>query len=118
MKRKPKKPSVSKLKKKLDAIFSLWIRKRDRNICFTCGRFAGQNGHYVSRSHNSLRYSEVNCHAQCVSCNIFKRGNMDEYALALQRKYGQDILVRLNAEKNKIKQFTVQELQMLIKEYE
>ena len=43
---------------------------------------------------------------------------MDEYALALQRKYGQDILVRLNAEKNKIKQFTVQELQMLIKEYE
>src|SRR3990167_3621311 len=106
--------------KKLDKVFSLFIRKRDANssgnaACISCGNVYHYTqmdaGHYVSRNRMALRFDERNVHAQCRKCNRFMNGAMDEYALALQRKYGPDILVKLNAEKNKIKQFTIQELQ-------
>lgn len=119
--RKVKKPTVAKLKKVADKVFSDYIRQRDDYTCFTCGKKGDktniQNGHYVSRSFNSLRYDERNCHAQCVGCNIFKRGNIDEYALGLLRIFSPSILQELAAEKRKIKQFTVSELQELITLY-
>lgn len=37
-----KKPSISKLKKKLWAEFSLYIRNRDKWTCFTCGKTHSQ----------------------------------------------------------------------------
>ena len=121
-----KKPTVAKLKKKADKVFSEYIRQKyaDDNgfvYCFTCGTRKHwkqmQNSHYVSRSFNSLRYSEENCHPACAACNIWKHGNLDEYALRLQEKYGAGILKKLAKEKRKIKQFTVEELQTLIKYY-
>ena len=117
----PKLKSVSYYKKKLDKIFSDYIRQRDDYTCITCGKKGDktniQNGHYVSRSSNSLRYSERNCHAQCVGCNIFKRGAMDAYSLALIIRYGAEILEELAAEKKKRKEFTRQELIESIKDY-
>lgn len=98
--------STAKLKKELDMWFSMFIRIRDKGVCITCGdkKFwkYQQNGHYVSRQYLSLRWDEKNCNVQCAGCNVFKHGNMDEYALALQRKYGKDILQRLNKEKHKV----------------
>lgn len=119
--KKLKKPNVSKLKKEADKIFSQYIRQRDEGRCFTCGVRKHwkeiQCGHYISRSHNSLRYDERNCNAQCVACNIFRGGALDSYALALIKKYGADILEIFAKEKRKIKQFTIKELQALIEEY-
>lgn len=119
--REKKKLTVSKLKKVADKVFSDYIRQRDGYTCFTCGKKGDktsiQNGHYVSRSFNSLRFDERNTAAQCVGCNIFRRGNMDAYAVALIRKYGSEILETLAAEKKKIKQFTVRELEEIIKKY-
>lgn len=79
--------TISQLKKQADKVFSKWIRQRDKN-CYTCGGRAQQCGHYVSRSYLALRYSEENAHAQCVSCNIFKNGNLTVYALRLCDQYG------------------------------
>lgn len=119
--RKPKKPTVAKLKKVADKVFSDYVRKRDDYTCFTCGRKGDktniQNGHYVSRSYNSLRFDERNCNAQCVPCNIFRRGAMDDYAISLVKKYDWKILEELAREKRKIKQFTVKELELLISTY-
>ena len=42
---------------------------------------------------------------------------MDEYALALKKRYGEGILEELNALKHQIKQFTVNELEELIQNY-
>lgn len=116
-----KKLSVLRLKKEADRVFSLWIRARDNHICFTCNRKLdpkqSQNGHYVSRSHNSLRYDERNCHVQCMACNVFKHGAMDVYALKLIAKYGDNILIDLQREKNKVKQWTIKGLQELIERY-
>lgn len=53
---------------------------------------AEQCGHYVSRSYLYLRYDEKNCHGQCVSCNVFKSGNMTSYALRLINDYGVQLL--------------------------
>ena len=116
-----KKPKIKTLIKELDRVFSLFIRKRDHNICITCGKKMTLNqsqcGHYVSRKWLSLRWDEKNCNCQCVSCNVFKHGNMDEYALALKKKYGSRILEELNKKKNEIVKFTADKLTELIKHY-
>lgn len=114
--------TVRQLKKKLDRAFSIFIRKRDNGICFTCGVKKPwkemQNGHYISRNHNSLRYDERNCHCQCMACNVFKHGEMDVYALRLQEKYGEDILKELSIKKQEVKQFTPSEICTLLDKYE
>lgn len=118
-------PSPSVLKKRLDAVYSLYIRNKysveGLVHCFTCSAILPiakiQNGHYISRSHNSLRFDDRNCHPQCVACNIFKHGNMAEYAMRLIDKYGPDILNELDRERRKIKQFSRPELISLIEKY-
>src|SRR3990167_1596747 len=88
-----KNKSISQLKKEADKIFSLFIRKKyanwkDEVRCFTCGKTFKiseiQNGHYISRIYTNLRWSEINCRPQCVGCNIFRRGAMDEFAIRLE----------------------------------
>lgn len=119
--------SVSTLKKALDAIFSRFIRisqADDKGMveCYTCYTMHHwkdiQAGHYVSRTHNSLRFDERNVHPQCKACNIFKSGNLDEYALHLMRDYGPRILEELHRVKFQIKQFSAPELQEAIAKYE
>lgn len=116
-----KKKNVSSLKKELDRVFSIFIRQRDKGICFTCGRFFGwqkvQCGHFVARQHNSTRYDERNCNAQCYACNMLYGGRADDYALNLEAKYGKGIVAELNKQKRQIKQWTVEELTYLIEYY-
>lgn len=113
--------SISKLKKEADRVFSLWIRERDGGTCFTCGKKDDpkymQAGHFISRSHNVLRFDERNVACQCVGCNIFKSGNMSEYAERLMKKHGAGIIATLNKEKWKTKQWKPQELEEIIKRY-
>lgn len=79
-----------------------------------------QNGHFVSRSVNALRYDEENCNAQCTGCNMFKQGNQYEYSLNLDKKYGDGTAERLYARRFETKKFTIPELEQIIeaaKEY-
>ena len=91
--------TISKLKKELDTIFSLYIRLREATDegmvqCFTCGKVSHyksgmQNGHFQSRKHLSTRWSETNCQVQCVGCNMFKAGEQYKFSIALDSKYGE-----------------------------
>lgn len=119
------KRTISSLTKKLDKLFSLYIRQRDSDWrgyakCYTCGTVKTtkeiQAGHYISRQHRAVRYDEQNVHAQCYACNVLRRGNTDEYALALIREYGEGILEELSQRK-KGKAPTLLELEELIKKY-
>ena len=113
-----KKPTYKSRVKELDRVFSIYIRRKENNVCFTCGSTKNsQCGHYVSRKYLSLRWDELNCHCQCSSCNIFKNGNMDEYARKLELKYGFGILQKLAEIKAKTVKYTVDELDILIKHY-
>lgn len=120
MKTKVKHKSVSKLKKKAWEIFSLYISLRDGGKCFTCDKIADpkemQAGHYVSRTWSNLLFDEKNVHCQCPCCNIFKKGNMDVYALRLQAKYGDGILKELSKQKTE-HHFTPSELEQIIEHY-
>ena len=122
---KPK--SVSSLKKKLDKVFSIWIRQRgmnwkEENVCFTCGKREHhrllQAGHFVTRGDNNLRYDEENVNIQCVACNIFKRGNMVLYAIKMEEKYGKGIIKKLWKRSQKPKHWKIKDLESLIEKYE
>lgn len=114
-----KKPTISSLKKKLDVVFSKWIRARDNSVCFTCRKKFDilQAGHFISRQHNATRYDERNVNAQCVACNVWKRGNIGEYTFRLIEKYGKEELENLVKLGRTTKQFTIKELEELIKKY-
>lgn len=96
---------MNAMKTKLDKIFSLYIRTRDKGICISCGKkneiTQCDCGHFFSRSILSLRYNEKNCSAQCRLCNQFKGGNIKEYEKALKRKYNDNIIEELRKIKNK-----------------
>ena len=89
--------TISKLKKKLDVLFSQYIRRRNadhlgRVKCFTCGVEKHwkeqQAGHFQSRSHHSTRWDEVNVQVQCVKCNMFRQGEQYKFGLYLDQRFG------------------------------
>ena len=82
--------TISKLKKELDTIFSLYIRLRESEEglvqCFTCHKVSHyksgmQNGHFQSRKHLATRWDEENCQVQCVGCNMFKAGEQYRFSI-------------------------------------
>ena len=121
-----KKQGVAQLKKKADAIFSKYIRFRDGQIrngvwqsqCITCGVWRPltemQNGHFVKRSVNKLRYDEENCNAQCSGCNVFRYGEQYLYAKALDLKYGDGTADKLMAQRFDTHKLTITELESII----
>lgn len=121
--------TVSKLKKEADKWFSKYIRVRDSGTdgygeCITCGTRKhwkeAQNGHFVRRSVNALRYDELNCNLQCVGCNMFRAGELYLYGKALDQKYGEGTADKLQAKRFETHKLTVQELEEVIsnaKEY-
>lgn len=89
------------LRKEADRVFSIYVRLRDRNsmgetFCYTCPKVADykkmQNGHFVPRQYLTVRYDEVNCHAQCYACNMLYNGQPSAYALRLKKEWGKDII--------------------------
>lgn len=108
-----------------DKVYSKYIRFKDAKNgyvrCITCGKVDPPEdtdcGHYISREVAMLRFDERNTHPQCRSCNRFHEGRKDEYALALIRLYGPNILEELNKEKYIFKNYSVLELKEMRKEY-
>ena len=89
--------TISKLKKKLDVLFSQYIRRRNANHlgrvkCFTCGVEKHwkeqQAGHFQSRSHHSTRWDEVHVQVQCVKCNMYRQGEQYKFGLYLDDRFG------------------------------
>ena len=114
------------LKRKLDDIFSKYIRLRDSDDngifhCISCGKPVfwkdGDNGHFVNRSHMSLRYSEKNCNAQCRHCNRFDEGNNIGYQRGLIEKYGDEIIKELEIAKHSSNHISDAEARIMINHY-
>jgi len=101
-----KKQSCAALKKKLDNVFSLYVRHRDNGVCYTCGvqRMPSemQAGHYISRVHLVLRWDETNVKCQCPKCNLFMQGNAVSYREHLVADYGDDAVKALEESRHEI----------------
>ena len=105
-KREKKRMSISQLTKKLDTVFSLYIRLENANSkgmvkCFTCDNEhhykAIQNGHFQSRRFMSTRFDPFNCAPQCYACNVGMSGMQYEFGKRIDLKYGQgmaDLIVQ------------------------
>lgn len=123
--RKKKVETISHHKKRVWITVSKFIRLRDKGICFVCGKYAEGSayhaGHFIPGSicGVSLFFSEVNLHGECYNCNINLGGNGALYALAMQKKYGPDIIEKLNKERlaNKGKQWNHKMLDELLTHY-
>jgi hypothetical protein len=99
-----KKLAYRELERKLDRIFSEYVRLKtvdDRGYCqcITCGNFYHWKnihcGHYISRSVKATRFNEINCNPQCVRCNSFRQGEHHIYRNRLVKMYGKDEVEKL-----------------------
>lgn len=108
------------LVKKLDKIFSEYIRRRNGEMvnCVTCGSKAHwkkmQAGHFMSRRHMSTRWHEDNVQVQCPKCNIWDQGQQYAYSKFLGEIKSEELL-QLS---KKIVKFTDQELIEMAEQYE
>lgn len=118
---------LSTLKSKLDRVFSEFIRLRDSNDkgyvkCVSCGKIQQWKdvdcGHFVNRSHMSLRYNEKNCNAQCRTCNRFDEGNNIGYTKGIIKKYGTNVLDEFDVLKHQVTSLSVFEYEIMIKHYQ
>lgn len=114
--------------RKADTAFSLFIRTRDsQNFqgqafrCISCGQIKpieqADNGHYINRQHMSVRFSELNCNAQCRKCNRFEEGNMQGYRNGLVAKIGEKDVILLEHLKHISRSMSATELHYIAEEY-
>ena len=121
-----KKISRISLIKKLDTVFSIYIRRKDAindvAQCVTCGKRDHwsklQNGHWASRRHYSTRWDERNCNVQCAGCNVFRAGEIYLYTKYLCSKYGDNSPEELHILSHKIVKFADVDLIDLINHYQ
>tara|TARA_R110000751_G_scaffold231654_1_gene332917 strand:+ start:227 stop:616 length:390 start_codon:yes stop_codon:yes gene_type:complete len=120
-----KKLTRSKLIKKLDTIFSQYIRQKNSideiSTCFTCGKQDHwkklQNGHFQSRRHYATRWDEINCQVQCAGCNVFKYGEQYVFGSKLDSKFGSGTSRRLHIKAQEIVKLSDNDIEEMIKRY-
>jgi hypothetical protein len=123
---KKKKPSITKLKAKLDALFSQYIRliHADANgncTCYTCGKVMPwkeiQNGHLFSRGRMATRYAPENCRPQCFGCNCMQKGNYQEYFPRILAEIGPEALRKLEEQSRQTVKFNTVWYENMIEYY-
>lgn len=123
---KSKEKDDTDLVKKLDKIFSAYIRLRDCMpsgyfMCISCGKIKhiseADCGHFYSRKHMATRFDEDNCHSECQGCNRADGDHLHGYTRNLIIKIGKARVDALDWKHNQIKRYTAQELQLMIDYY-
>ena len=118
--------SSANLRRRLDKVFSRYIRLRDAMPsgffrCIACGQIKpisqADCGHYHSRTHTATRWDEDNCHAECRYCNRFRADHLIGYRENLVRKIGQQRFDMLAVRAGTTCQLSAFVLEMLIKYY-
>lgn len=116
-----KNPTVSGYKKKLDKLFSEYIRRRNADVegftsCYTCGVRKHykelQCGHFCPRQYLALRYDETNCQTQCYACNMLYNGQPSAFAVRLKQDYGEDIVEKLEKRRQELTRYCPYELKL------
>ena len=123
-----KKPSIASLTRKLDGVFSEYIRLRDSKPygfkffrCISCGQIKPYEqmdaGHFVGRMHKATRWDEENVNGECRACNRMSADHIIWYQRNLEAKIGRDRVDMLIARGRQTKKWSTWELELLIKYY-
>ena len=109
--------NLKKAKKEYWKYFSIFIRMREKGVCFTCGKKipdyynrkgkliegwkAAQAGHFVTAANCGLAlyFHPKNVHCQCYYCNINLSGNWLEYERRMIEVYGKEETEKIKAMK-------------------
>lgn len=122
-----KKQTMSSLKKKAWSLLSECIRREaaDRNDmgrCYTCGTVEHwkklQAGHAIGGRHNAVLLDESIIKLQCVSCNVFRRGNYPVFTLKLINEHSAEWFEKKLSNSHKIVKWTPHDIREKIAEYE
>lgn len=124
---KARKPSQATLTRKLDEVFSLYIRLRDSGPdhlyfrCISCGQIKPfeqmDAGHFIGRTHKSTRWDEDNVNGECRACNRMSADHIIYYQRNLEAKIGRQRVDLLLAKGKQTKKWSAWELEQLIKYY-
>jgi hypothetical protein len=92
---KLKKWSLAKWKKEFWKTFAIYIKKRDKGVCITCGKvglsgYEYQAGHCIPAGASPLKlyFDERNVSGQCMRCNQFLGGMGAVYRDKVDIKFG------------------------------
>lgn len=113
------------LEKKLDIVFSRYVRLRDTKdgwgVCCSSGKkilyTEGDAGHFINRKWRATRWHEENVHFQSIADNRFNEGNPAGYALFMLEKYSKEKVEYLLALSRTTARFTDFDGEMMIKDY-
>ncbi len=119
--------TLQTLIKKADTWFSRSVRLKASDNqgvgrCITCGKFKEVKymdcGHYFSRRHMSVRYNRINTALQCKLCNkdMGRPEINDRFYGHILHEHGPKALTMLEIAKNKVRKWSVFELELLISE--
>ena len=112
--------------KKVDAVFSQYIRLRATNdqgygSCFTCGSTRHYTevdaGHFMSRACMPTRWDERNVQFQCKRCNGFRSGEQYIFSKNLDQTYGSGTAEELHRRSKSMRKFTAGELEAMYHHY-
>tara|TARA_R110000803_G_scaffold171707_2_gene234608 strand:+ start:16 stop:435 length:420 start_codon:yes stop_codon:yes gene_type:complete len=118
----------SQIKKKLDTVFSQYVRIHGSNEmgwgeCITCGRLKfwkeAHCGHFITRAKMSTRWlyepdiGRVNVGFQCAKCNLFGQGQQYVFGRKLDERYGEGTAEKILYLSNQTKKWSVYELEDL-----
>ncbi len=125
VKKKVKRVSRGQLVKKLDTVYSQYIRLSNSvdgdTTCVTCGDHKPwtqhQNGHFYTRGRYATRWDDMNCKPQCVACNVFLKGNYINYTMYMIDRYGREAVDQLEVKSKSTIKLTTYDLQQMIDEY-
>ncbi len=86
-------------------------------VCVTCGKVKPwtthegtmQTGHFI-HDNNATRFDEDNVAPQCVGCNKYRDGALDDYRLWMAEVRGKETIERLTRLKATVRRFTREEL--------
>ena len=119
----PRKETLGSLKELAWKDFSKYIRLRDclkttgsknSGRCITCGKVFPieklQAGHFLAGRNASILFHEDMVNAQCMACNVFLHGNIEEYYPIMLEKYGQSKIDEWKVLKNQTHRWTKEEL--------
>lgn len=112
--KKQRTDNTGKLRKKLDTVFSIFIRKLSPK-CFTCDKGKNEHcGHYMKRGNDSTRWHIDNARPQCWECNVLKEGNHDEFRKRLIAEIGASRVLTIEHLSRVDMKFSAPELQEII----
>tara|TARA_R110002153_G_C13325786_1_gene497487 strand:+ start:2702 stop:3088 length:387 start_codon:yes stop_codon:yes gene_type:complete len=119
------KKSRKSIVKRLDTVFSLYIRLKDSDEngfckCISCQKIQHYKdvdaGHFISRRHMSTRYDVNNVFPQCRHCNRYVAGNQWLYSQALE-KIKKNLPEKLYLKSKQTVKYSNEDLESLISYY-